>query len=170
MNEKREYWLNRGKDGPKHEGYVCLGVGDEDYDLAEQLGIDCLIRAEVNGQISDGYDGSWPDYNYYLPEEKFNELFPEEIQEPSEESFVGPAELDTRTMTASETYSEISHSLINNILTCLQIGFENTEEVFILNGQRTTRSDRMNATRLEQEMLMLNSCLEQLKEKVWNPF
>ena len=164
----RQYWIDRGKDGPRRDGFVCLGLGDQQYLLSDQIGItleNLYCNIDPSESLDNGYLGSEENRFYYLTDNKFDELFPE--QDVPNEFFVGPA---SEVTAAPETYSQISHSQINNILTCLQIGFENTEEVFILNGQRTTRSDRMNAARLEQEMLMLNSCIEQLKEKVWTPF
>jgi hypothetical protein len=165
----REYWLNRGKDGPKHEGYVCLGIGDEDYSLREQLNVtDKEIYAQdATIGISANWVGKYSDLNYYLTEEKFNELFPEDPEEEGQgipnESFVGP---DTSVISEPETYKEVSLSLLQNIVSALQIGFENTEEVFILNGQRTTRSDRMNAVRLENEMLAISNVLTELKSRL----
>lgn len=64
---------------------------------------------------------------------------------------------------ASETSISLPFSFFKKVIDALQIGFENTEEVFVLNGQRITRSDKMNAARLENEMLAISNIITELK-------
>lgn len=74
----RQYWIDRGSQGPKEEGYVCVGKGDVGSGLWRQLGVKTDdIGLKYNGEAwRKGFAGSTEDIFYYLKEEKFNELFP----------------------------------------------------------------------------------------------
>ena len=76
----RNYWLERGKDGPKEEGYICIGKGDENEPLAYQINTDTNnILAEREGEgFVKNWLGGYHCLFYYLTEQKFNELFPEQ--------------------------------------------------------------------------------------------
>lgn len=150
MKKDRQSWLIRGEDGPKFDGYVCLGVGDQFSDLVDQLKIRSIdLFIGINGEIEGGYYGS-EDYSYYyVTEDKFNELFPIEQNIMDEQ--------------VAETTITLPLSFLKKTIDALQVGFENTEEVFILNVQRTTRSDRANAARLENEMVGISNIISELK-------
>lgn len=169
MNKNRQYWLDRGKDGEKYEGYVCLGVGDREFSLNEQLSLSDsnFYSKEAFGSpkslISTWY-GSDEDRFYYLTDNIFNELFPEDPNSILKEETA--QFIENQFETTEQEVINLPITLFQNILSALQIGFENTEEVFILNGQRTTRSDRMNAVRLENEMLAISNVLTELKSRL----
>lgn len=62
----------------------------------------------------------------------------------------------------AETTHSVPHSFLLKIIEVLQIGLENTEEVFIQNGSRTTRSERMKALRLEGEATAIKNIITEL--------
>jgi len=55
----------------------------------------------------------------------------------------------------------------NGLLQAIRIGIENTEEVFIQNGSRNTRSERLNAARLEQEIAFMKRLESELLQYQW---
>lgn len=75
----RNYWLERGKRGWEKSGYICIGEGNNRNPLKEQLKIE-------ENHIWMNHDNEFNNYNcgnvegvfYYLSEDKFNELFPEQ--------------------------------------------------------------------------------------------
>ena len=80
MKKDKNYWLERGKDGPQKEGFVCVGRG-ESPDLTSQLGIRHLFTSTTGGD----HDGHDPSMIYYLTTEKFNSLFREEERKSKEQ-------------------------------------------------------------------------------------
>lgn len=89
MKENRNYWLMRGQSGPEKDGFVCVGVGEEDGEsLSQRLGVEWgeLYAANYDeAEISPKWSGVDSERFYYLTEQKFNRLFPEE-KENKEES------------------------------------------------------------------------------------
>lgn len=141
----RNYWLDRGKGGPKENGFVCVGVGDDENYLSKQLEIDIqdLFLSTDSCKLSKGNYGDEEEFFYYLTEDKFNELFPMETQN-------------------AEVAHTIPHSFFIKVIEGLRIGLENTEEVFVENGSRKTRSERMKAQRLESEMTAIGNLITEL--------
>ena len=79
MKKDRNYWLERGKDGPKREGYVCIGKGDFNNWLKHQLKIESgFLLMDSRDSFSSYQNGNSEKFFYYLTEQKFNELFPEQ--------------------------------------------------------------------------------------------
>lgn len=70
------FWLDRGADGPKLSGYICVGRGFETTPIIDRLGIKIYDLYRGPDDFSRGYIGDSPDTFYYLSEAKFNELFP----------------------------------------------------------------------------------------------
>jgi len=150
MKKDREFWLDRGKNGKHIDGYICVGFGDTYLDLTVQLKVKSNFLFVRNDRDMDcGYNGSDPYTSYYLEEDKFNELFPIKQHTMDEQ--------------AAEYTITLPLSFLKKAIDALQVGFENTEEVFILNGQRATRSDRMNAARIENEMVGISNIITELK-------
>jgi hypothetical protein len=66
-------------------------------------------------------------------------------------------------MENQEKFHSIPHSFLIRVIETLQIGLENTEEVFVINGSRDTRTQRENAKRLEAEMSYIGNVITELK-------
>jgi hypothetical protein len=66
-------------------------------------------------------------------------------------------------MENQEKSHSIPHSFLLRVIETLQIGLENTEEVFVSNGSRDTRTQRENAKRLEAEMSYIGNIITELK-------
>lgn len=64
---------------------------------------------------------------------------------------------------ASATIYSIPHNFLLKIISGLQIGLENTEEIFVTHGSRQTRTERANAQRLEEEMIVIGNLITELK-------
>ena len=62
----------------------------------------------------------------------------------------------------AETQVSMPLSFLRSVVNGLQIGFENTEEIFIENGARTTRSERQKALRLEDDMRRIANLITEL--------
>ena len=62
-----------------------------------------------------------------------------------------------------ETTHTIPHSFLLSVINGLQIGLENTEEIFIENGARNTRSERERAKRLQDEFTFIGNLITELK-------
>ena len=69
-------------------------------------------------------------------------------------------------MEEQEKSIAITHSFIAEVIEALKIGFENTEEVFISNGSRNTRTERESAKRLEYEMTYIGNIISELKTAI----
>jgi len=74
----RNYWLERGKNGAKLEGYICIGCGDKRNNLKDQLDVESIdLWLSLGDDFAPYNHGDTEDVLYYLTEQKFNELFPE---------------------------------------------------------------------------------------------
>lgn len=78
MKKDRNYWLERGKNGNKRKGYICIGKGDCDAPLKNQIDVkEEFLWMDYEGNFSSYFCGNVDNNYYYLKEQKFNELFPE---------------------------------------------------------------------------------------------
>ena len=74
----RNYWLERGKKGWERSGYTCIGEGNAKNPLKYQLKIEeNHIWMDHNNEFNNCNCGNVEGVFYYLTEQKFNELFPE---------------------------------------------------------------------------------------------
>lgn len=74
----RNYWQERGKNGPIKEGFICIGAGYPGKPLEyqdERLSKN-LWMGSSDGLYSGAYRGDSPTVFYYIETKIFNQLFP----------------------------------------------------------------------------------------------
>lgn len=76
----RKFWEERGKDGGKEDGFVCIGKGIQDgkglIDVFKSIDFSVILHCHFMGRIMGGLIGDTESISYYLKEEDFNFIFP----------------------------------------------------------------------------------------------